>query len=104
MATPLTLPSGKTVTVRTGKARDLVKAQMMTQTPEELPLALASLLCEIDGRALTLEDVGELDLSDFVALAPFLGLAPRTPPGSALPSPDSQAGAGASSRSSRGKS
>ncbi|GEM_PF-4857836 len=104
MATTLTLPSGKTVTVRTGKARDLVKAQMMTQTPEELPLALAALLCEIDGKPLTMEDVGDIDLSDFVELVPFLGLAPRTPPGSASPSPDSPAGAGASSRSSRGKS
>lgn len=100
----LTLPSGKIATIRTGKARDLVKAQMMTQAPEELSLAVASLLCEIDGKPITLEDVGDLDLSDFVELAPFLGLVPRMLPVSALPSPDSPAGVGARSRSSRDKS
>lgn len=104
MATTLTLPSGKTATIRGWKAKDLVKAQMMTQTPEALALALCALICEIDGQPITMEDAGEIDGPDFLVIAPFLGLAPQTPPASVSPSPDSPAGATASSRRSRGKS
>jgi hypothetical protein len=92
----VTLQSGRVVTIRPAIAGDLVKAQMMISTPEQLPLALASLVITVDGAGMTLEDVTLMPLADFIELLPFVGLAPRTPPASSSPSAGSPAGASAS--------
>jgi len=80
------LPSGKTAVIRTGTAMDAVKAQMMVREPEELWLALISILCEVDGARLAVEDVGLLPIGDYFTMVPFLGVSQPLPQGSPLPS------------------
>lgn len=92
----IVLPSGKTATIRPWKAKDVVKAQMMAGQPAEMMLALCSLICEIDGAKMVMEDVGEIDGPDFLELLGFFGVVPRTRQASSLPSPDSVTGATAS--------
>ncbi len=41
--------SGKTVTIRRGKGRDLITTQKMVYEPEETVAALISILCTFDG-------------------------------------------------------
>jgi len=92
----ITLPSGRTAVVRPGTAGDLVNAQMMVTTQEQLPLALVSMLVEIDGTRMMLEDVTAMPLPDFLALLPALGLSQPTRPVSCSVSAASPAGASAS--------
>ncbi|MBR1626068.1 MAG: hypothetical protein IJ681_02875 [Bacteroidales bacterium] len=68
MTKTLTLPSGKTATLRKGKGFDLYQAQKKAKTSEEIPYALIAELAEIDGQKLVYEDILELDLEDVIAL------------------------------------
>jgi len=62
------LPSGKKVTVREGKGRDLLNAQRKARSAEEILYALLAELTEIDGQKLVYEDLLEMDLKDVLAL------------------------------------
>ncbi len=94
------LSDGRKVKIYEGKARDLIAAQRMTRTPEEMPLGLLALLVEVDGKKLPLEDWAEMDIRDYMEISrrafPLWGLAPRTPEGLSWPSPELPAGATAS--------
>jgi hypothetical protein len=68
MTKTLSLPSGKTATLRKGRGFDLLQAQQKAKTSEEIPYALIAELTEIDGQKLVYEDILELDLSDVIAL------------------------------------
>ena len=68
MTKTLSLPSGKTATLRKGRGFDLLQAQIKAKTSEEIPYALIAELTEIDGQKLVYEDILELDLSDVIAL------------------------------------
>ncbi len=68
MTKNLTLPSGKTVTIREGKGKDLLNAQIKAKNSEEIPYALIAELCEIEGQNLVYEDILEMDLSDVLLL------------------------------------
>lgn len=68
MTKTLTLPSGKTATLRQGKGYDLLQAQMKAKNSEEIPYALIAELVEIDGQALVYEDILDMDLEDVIAL------------------------------------
>ena len=68
MTKNLTLPSGKTATIRDGKGKDLLQAQIKAKNSEEIPYALIAELCEIEGQNLVSEDILEMDLSDVIAL------------------------------------
>ena len=68
MTKNITLPSGRTATVRQGRGYDLLQAQIKAKTSEEIPYALIAELTEIDGQKLVYEDILELDLSDVIAL------------------------------------
>ena len=67
-----TLASGRKVTVYKGKAQDVVKAQSMVQTPNEMQLGLASILVEVDGQMMPLEDWREMDLEEYMEVLPLL--------------------------------
>ena len=68
MTKKITLPSGKTATLRKGRGFDLLQAQQKAKTSEEIPYALIAELAEIDGQKLVYEDILELDLEDVIAL------------------------------------
>ena len=68
MTKKITLPSGKTATLRKGRGFDLLQAQQKAKTSEEIPYALIAELAEIDGQQLVYEDILELDLEDVIAL------------------------------------
>lgn len=68
MVKELTLPSGKTATIRDGKGKDLLQAQIKAKNSEEIPYALIAELCEIEGQNLVYEDILEMALSDVIAL------------------------------------
>ena len=68
MVKELTLQSGKTATIRDGKGKDLLQAQIKAKNSEEIPYALIAELCEIEGQNLVYEDILEMDLSDVIAL------------------------------------
>ena len=68
MTKTITLPTGKTATIKEGKGFDLLKAQRNAKTSDEIPYALIAELAEIDGQKLVYEDVLELDLEDVIAL------------------------------------
>lgn len=80
--TETVLTSGRRIKVFKGTARDMVSAQSMCKRPEEAQLALASLLIEVDGRMMPFEDWGDMDLDDYIEIAPFLFSSQETPPAS----------------------
>jgi hypothetical protein len=66
---PVKLATGQTlgkVTLRRPKVRDLKAAQRASDKPEEQELALIAMLA-----GLTPEDIEELDLADYKAIADF---------------------------------
>lgn len=78
--TEITLPSGKKATIRKGKVKNLRDANMMTSDPNEVAFALAAQLIEIDGAKITMEDILELEIPDWMEILPFLGLMPANLP------------------------
>ena len=67
----ITLPSGKTATVRRGKGRDLMRAQRAlagNTDPTAVVFALVAELAQIDGAPIVYEDVAEMDLGDVLML------------------------------------
>jgi hypothetical protein len=65
------LPSGRTVKIRRGKGRDLMRAHRAAAgNPEPLAVSFALLaeLAEIDGKPIVYEDILEMDLEDVLAL------------------------------------
>lgn len=91
------LSDGRKVKVYGGKVRDLLNAQRMASTPEEMALGLLALLVEVDGKRLRLEDWAEMDLETYMEITrrafPLWGLAPKTPEEPSWPSPELPAGA-----------
>ena len=64
----LSLPTGKTATIRGGKGKDLLNAQRKSKTPDEIMFALIAELTEIDEQPLIYEDLLEMELEDVLAL------------------------------------
>lgn len=75
-----TLSSGKKVRVFKGVAKDMVTAQSMVKDPFEMQLGLASILVEVDGQKLPVEDWRQMDLEDYMEIAPLF-----VPGGSGIP-------------------
>lgn len=64
-----TLPSGKTATIREGKGKDSQLALRMCNGDSSKYLsALMSVLCEIEGKKIVMEDIEELPLKDYNSL------------------------------------
>lgn len=66
-----TLPSGKVVTFREAKGRDLMRAQVMVggaTEPMAIIYAIVALVAAIDGQSFTYEDVLEMPLRDVMEL------------------------------------
>jgi hypothetical protein len=65
----ISLPSGKTATIKEGKGKDSQLALRMCGGDSSKYLsALMSVLCEIDGAKLVMEDIEELPLRDYNTL------------------------------------
>lgn len=64
----LTLPSGKIARIKEGKGRDLLQAQRVAKSAEEMLFALLAELVTFEGKRLVLEEVLELPLKDVLAL------------------------------------
>lgn len=70
-ARSVTLPSGKTATLRKGKGRDLMHAQRAvvgSSDPTALEFALIAELAQIAGAPVVYEDVLGMDLEDVLVL------------------------------------
>jgi len=70
-ARSITLPSGKVVTLRKGKGRDLMHAQRAVagnNDPTAVEFALIAELTQIDGTPIVYEDVLGMDLDDVLVL------------------------------------
>lgn len=65
----ITLPSGKKAVIHKGKGKHAIQAMKICdgKTEQYLP-ALMSLLIDIDGQALVMEDFEEMDMQDYMAL------------------------------------
>lgn len=69
MSNIITLPSGKTATIREAKGKDVRLAQRLSQDDTSLFLnAYMSLCVEIDGQPLVVEDFDELPAKDYTAI------------------------------------
>ena len=70
--------NGKKIVVYQGFVGDLINAQKMAASPEEMPYCLISLLVEIDGKKLAFEDLKQMSLDEFIPLQekvlPLLGV------------------------------
>lgn len=67
----LTLPSGRTASIRKGLGRDLMRAQRaagVSADASAVVFALIAELAEIDGKRIVYEDVLAMDLSDVLVL------------------------------------
>jgi hypothetical protein len=67
----ITLPSGRIATIREGRGRDLIQAQRAvgkTSESSALLMALAAMLCEVDGKPLVYEDVLDMPVADVLML------------------------------------
>ncbi len=64
----IVLPSGRKATIREGKGRDLLNAQRIAQSPEEIIYALLAELVQIDGIKHVYEDILDMPLTDVLAL------------------------------------
>ncbi len=79
----IVLKSGKKLTVYAGKAKDLVRAQQIASSIAETAMALFSLLVDIDGKKLTVEEWEDMPLEDFMEasakISPFFGMSETQP-------------------------
>ena len=65
----ITLPSGKTATIREGKGIDSQKAMKICGGDSGRYLtALMAVLCDIDGKGVVMEDIEQLSLKDYNSL------------------------------------
>jgi hypothetical protein len=66
----ITLSDGRKATWRKGKGRDLLAASRMAggNEPMRIAFGLIAVLVSVDGKALTIEDVEDLDMADVLAL------------------------------------
>jgi hypothetical protein len=67
----ITLPSGRTATLRTGRGRDLVNAhRAVASNPEPIAISFALIaeLATIDDRKIVYEDLLTMDLNDVLVL------------------------------------
>ncbi|HLW71355.1 MAG TPA: hypothetical protein VKS22_12120 [Candidatus Binataceae bacterium] len=64
----ITLPSGRKAVIREGFGRDLMRAQKVAKTVDEIPMALVAQLVEIDGAAVLYEDLLDMNLPDVLML------------------------------------
>ena len=71
--TEVKLPSGKIATIKDGKGKDLFWAQKMANDPSEIMKMLMIRLVEIDGKAITEDDLDEMDISDVLVLTGEFG-------------------------------
>jgi len=87
----LTLPSNKIATIRSGKGRDLMRAQRAAgDNPDETAVlfALIAELAEIDGARIVYEDVLEMDLNDVAVLQSEVMDANFPQPAAEFPAPE----------------
>lgn len=81
----LTLPSGKQAVIKDGHGRDLIAAQRVASSSDEIGQALIAQLTEIDGKPIVLEDVLDMDIADVLALqGELMGEINRSPQPSTL--------------------
>lgn len=59
------LSDGRTAKVMLGRGCHIIKATQIMTSQEEMPAVLASLLTEIDGKAVQVEEIKELPISDY---------------------------------------
>jgi len=71
--TEVKLPSGKIATIKDGKGKDLFWAQKMANDPSEIMKMLMIRLVEIDGKAITEDDLDEMPIPDVIALTGEFG-------------------------------
>jgi hypothetical protein len=86
----ITLPSGKTATLRRGKGRDLMRAQRAVAgnpDPTAVVFALIAELSQIDGAPIVYEDVSDMDLGDVLVLQAEVTGANFPEPAPASPAP-----------------
>ena len=86
-----TLPSGKTVVIRPGKGRDLIRANRAAGDNADdtaVVFALIAELAEIEGTRFVYEDVLEMDLCDVAALQSEVMDANFPRPAAAFPAPE----------------
>jgi hypothetical protein len=69
----VTLPSGKTAVIKDGKGKDLFWAQKMANDASEIMKMLMIRLVEIDGKAITEDDLDEMDIADVLMLTNEFG-------------------------------
>jgi len=62
------LSNGKKAVIKDGKGKDLFEAMRIATEPGEVPKLLLARLIEINGKAITEDDLEELPLQDVVAL------------------------------------
>jgi hypothetical protein len=99
----VTLPSGKTATLRKGKGRDLMRAQRAlagNSDPTAIVFALIAELAQIDGAPIVYEDVLEMDLDDVLALQAEVAGANFHEPAQGFPAPAASRASSASASES----
>ncbi len=69
----VTLPSGKVAQIRKGNGRDLKAARSAAKardgwTEDDVNWAVIAQLTQIDGNPIVMEDLGEMELMDVIAL------------------------------------
>lgn len=62
------LSDGRTAKIKMGRGYDIIKATKIMESPEEMPAVLASLLTEIDGKSVQVEEIKELSIGDFTMI------------------------------------
>lgn len=68
------LPSGKTATIFKGKGKHVREAQRLMGDDNSLYLpALMSMLVQVDGKSLLMEDYDEMDMDDYTELMAVVG-------------------------------
>lgn len=64
----LTTPSGKVITIRPGKGRDMINAARKARDTHEVQFALIAELITIDGTPVVYEELLDMDLVDIMAI------------------------------------
>ena len=68
MTKEITISDGRNVKIKDGKGKDLLNAQKVAKSTDEITYALLAELCEFDGQKLVFEDILELPITDVINL------------------------------------
>ncbi len=64
----ISLSSGATVEIYPGKGKDLFNAMALANSPWEIAKLLITMLCKVNGKKITENDLDEMPLGDVVVL------------------------------------